>query len=119
MLSHLFIYGSTALCWALTAFSVSCSFAQSVGLLGPGISPPQGRYLNIGKYKQKKHTQTSMLQVRFEPTIPVHERTKTVYDLGRVATVIGDVESWFVMFLHFDRNYKDAFRISAIDQEIC
>jgi hypothetical protein len=30
-----------------------------------------------------------MLQVRFEPTIPVFERTKTVQALKRVATVIG------------------------------
>jgi hypothetical protein len=31
-------YGSTALCWALAAFSVSWSFTQSVGLLGRGES---------------------------------------------------------------------------------
>jgi hypothetical protein len=39
------IYGSTALSWALAAFSVS-SFTQSVVLLGRGISPSQGRYLH-------------------------------------------------------------------------
>jgi hypothetical protein len=31
--------------WTLAAFSVSLS-VQSVGLLGRGISPPQGRYLH-------------------------------------------------------------------------
>jgi hypothetical protein len=61
-------------------------FTQSVGLLGRGISPSQGRYLHTG---QNKRTQTSMHQVEFEPTIPVFERAKTVQPLDRVATVIG------------------------------
>jgi hypothetical protein len=39
-------YGSTAFCWASAAFSVSYSYTQSVGLLGRGISPSQGRYLH-------------------------------------------------------------------------
>jgi hypothetical protein len=38
---------------------------------------------------QNKHTQTSMPQVGFEPTIPVFERPKTVHALDRAATVIG------------------------------
>jgi hypothetical protein len=38
---HSFITSSTALCWALAAFSASRSHTQSVGLLGRGISPPQ------------------------------------------------------------------------------
>jgi hypothetical protein len=37
---------------------------------------------------QNKRTQTSMRQVRFEPTIPVFERAKAVYALDRAATVI-------------------------------
>jgi hypothetical protein len=50
-----YYYGSTALCWALADFSVSWPYTQSVGLLGRGMSPSQGRYL---------HTiQTSMLWV--------------------------------------------------------
>jgi hypothetical protein len=52
---------------------------QSVGLLGRGISPSQGRYL----------TQTSMPPVVFEPTIPVFERPKPFQALDRAATVIG------------------------------
>jgi hypothetical protein len=38
---------------------------------------------------QNKHTQTSMLEVGFEPTIPVFERAKTFHALYRAATVIG------------------------------
>jgi hypothetical protein len=50
---YLSIYGFTALCWALAAFSVSWSFTQSVGLLGWGISPLQGRYLHTGQHKHR------------------------------------------------------------------
>jgi hypothetical protein len=40
---------------------------------------------------QNKRTQTSMTQVRFEPTIPAFERAKTAHALDREATVIGIV----------------------------
>jgi hypothetical protein len=40
-------------------------------------------------YTQNKRTQTSMLPVGFDPTIPVFERAKTVHVLDRAATVIG------------------------------
>jgi hypothetical protein len=46
-------YGSTALCWALTAFSVSWSYTQSVGLLGRGISPSQGLYLDTEQHNHR------------------------------------------------------------------
>jgi hypothetical protein len=46
-------YGSTVLCWALAAFSVSWSRTQSVGLLGWRISPSQGLYLHTGQHKHK------------------------------------------------------------------
>jgi hypothetical protein len=35
-------YGSTALCWAFTAFFSFLIYTQSVGLFGLGISPSQG-----------------------------------------------------------------------------
>jgi hypothetical protein len=44
---------------------------QSVGLLGQGSSPSQGRYLTR---TQNKHKQTSMHWVGFEATSPVFER---------------------------------------------
>jgi hypothetical protein len=47
-----YYYGSTALCRALPAFSVSWSYTQSVGLLRRGITPLQGLYLRT---EQQKH----------------------------------------------------------------
>jgi hypothetical protein len=38
---------------------------------------------------QNKHTQTSILEVGFELTIPVFERAKVVHVLNRATTVIG------------------------------
>jgi hypothetical protein len=43
---YLSIYDSTVLCWTLVAFSVSCSYTETLVLLGAGISPSQGRYLH-------------------------------------------------------------------------
>jgi hypothetical protein len=72
-------------------FQFLCLFTQSVGLLGPGISPPQGHYLHIGQHKQNKRTQTSMPRVGFELTIPVFERAQTVHALDRSAAMIGHI----------------------------
>jgi hypothetical protein len=47
-----------------------------------GISPSQGLYL----YTEETHTETSMPRVRFEPTIPVCVRAKTVHALDRAAS---------------------------------
>jgi hypothetical protein len=52
---------------------------QSVGLLWWGISPSQGRYLT---QTHNKHKQTSMLWVRFEPTILVFKRVKIFHVLS-------------------------------------
>jgi hypothetical protein len=67
-------YLPTTLCWALAAFSLFNLFTQSVGFLGRGISPLQGRCLHTGRQKQNKRTQISMPQVGYEPTIPLFER---------------------------------------------
>jgi hypothetical protein len=49
---HSFINGSTSLCWVLASSSGSLSFfAQTVGLLGRGISLSQGRYLHTEQHK--------------------------------------------------------------------
>jgi hypothetical protein len=76
-------------CGASPFFFSFLIYTQSVGLLGPGISPSQGRCLHAEQHKQNKRTQTSMSQVGFEPTIPVFEWAKTVHALDRAATVIG------------------------------
>jgi hypothetical protein len=62
---------------------------QSVGHLGRGISPSQGRYLCRTTQTQNKRKHTSVPWVGFEPTIPVFERAKIVHALDRAATVIG------------------------------
>jgi hypothetical protein len=53
-------------------------FTQTVGLLGRGISPSQGRYLHTGQHKHRLNAYTDMPRVGFEPTIPAFERAKTV-----------------------------------------
>jgi hypothetical protein len=58
---------------------------QSVGLVGWGISPSQGRYL----HKQNKCRQTSAFCVGFELIIPLFQRAKTIHALDHAATVIG------------------------------
>jgi hypothetical protein len=60
-------------------------FIQTVRSLGRGISPSQGT-----TQTQNKRTQISMPQMRFEPTIPLFERAKTVHALDRAATVTGN-----------------------------
>jgi hypothetical protein len=62
---------------------------QSVELLGRDISPSQGRCPHRTTQTDNKCRQTSMLWVRFEPTIPVFESAKAVHALHRAATVIG------------------------------
>jgi hypothetical protein len=81
---HEEMHGSNGFVKSCILLSIYGSTAR-VGLLGRGISPSEGHYLQ----KHNKRTQTSTPQVGFEPMIPVFERTKTVHALDRAATVIG------------------------------
>jgi hypothetical protein len=54
--------------WTLAVFEVFLIYTQSVGLLGRGNSPSQGRCVHT----EHKRTQTSMPRVGFEPTIPLY-----------------------------------------------
>jgi hypothetical protein len=85
-----FIYGFTALCWTLAAFSVSSSF-YTVGMIPWAGDQPVARPLPSPRTAktQNKRTQTSIPQVGFQPTIPVFKQAKTLYALDRAATVIG------------------------------
>jgi hypothetical protein len=92
MTIYLSIYPSMALQpfigpWPLLKFLI---FSQSVGLIGWG-GHPVARPLPAHRTSKthNKLKQTSMPQVRFEPTIPVFERAKTVHALDRAATVTG------------------------------
>jgi hypothetical protein len=54
---------------------------------------PVGRPLSTEESaKQNKRTQTFMSLAGFEPMIPVFQRAKTFYALGRAATMIGCVK---------------------------
>jgi hypothetical protein len=57
---YILIYGSTVLCWTLAAFSAFYSYTQSVGLLGRGISPSQGRYLHTEQHKHRINVHTDV-----------------------------------------------------------
>jgi hypothetical protein len=95
---RLSVYASTALLLDLGRISIPWSFTQSVGFLGRGMSPSQGRYLHT----QNKRTQTSMPQAGFGPTIPVFEQAKTVHALARAAG-------------HCDRNFAAIIQIIALN----
>jgi hypothetical protein len=66
-------------------------YTQSVGLLGCGFRPSQGRSLPTHMTAQTQNTriQTSMPHMGFEATIPASERAKTIHALDSAATVIG------------------------------
>jgi hypothetical protein len=81
------IYGSTALVDPGRFFS-SFIHTQTVELLGRGISPSQGRYLHTEQQTKNKRTQTFMLQLGFELTIPVFELAKIFHASDCAATVI-------------------------------
>jgi hypothetical protein len=51
--SQLLIYTTAVqpFCWVWAVFSLSRSYTQPVGLLGRGISPPQGLYLHREQHK--------------------------------------------------------------------
>jgi hypothetical protein len=68
-------------------------YTKPVEFLGRGISPTQDRYpTHRTTQTQNKRRQTSIPRVRFEPTIPVFERAKTIHTLDRAATAIGTVQ---------------------------
>jgi hypothetical protein len=73
-------------------FTFVILITKTVGLLGRGISPPQGRYLHTGQHKQNKRPhRCPWLWVWFEPTIPTFEWGKTVHALHSAATVISGI----------------------------
>jgi hypothetical protein len=49
---YYYYYGCTALCWALSSFSVSWSYTHTAGLIGRVISPSQGLYLHTEQHKR-------------------------------------------------------------------
>jgi hypothetical protein len=87
---HSFIYGSTALCWALAAlFSFVNLYAVGRTPWTGDLTVTRPQPTHRTAQTQNKRTQTSMPRVGFEPTIAVFERAKTVHSLDRAATVVG------------------------------
>jgi hypothetical protein len=73
--------GATAHGELLPLFYTFLSYIQFVGLLGKGISSPQGRYVH--KINSNIHP-----RVGFEPTTLVFKRLKSVRALHRMTTVV-------------------------------
>jgi hypothetical protein len=48
-------------------------FSQTVGLLGPVISPSQGRYLNIGQHQHRINAYTHTPNIHALRGIPTHD----------------------------------------------
>jgi hypothetical protein len=75
---YLYIYGSTVLV-ELGRFISFLIYTQSVGFLGRGIRPSQGRHLHTNIHAS----------CGIRTTISTFERAKTVHALDREATAIG------------------------------
>jgi hypothetical protein len=82
------IYGSTPLCWALVVFQFLNPIHSRQDSLDRG-SARRKASTDRTTQTQNKRTQTSVLPVGFELTIPVLERPKTIHALDNAATVIG------------------------------
>jgi hypothetical protein len=65
--NKLFFFGSTALV-GLNGLFGSIIYTQSVGLLGRGVSPSQGRYLHTGQHKHRTPGHTELVTKRCRTT---------------------------------------------------
>jgi hypothetical protein len=65
------------------------SFTQTVGLLGRGISPLQGRYLHTEQHKHRINAHRHPCLKWESNPHSVFDRARTVHALDRAATVIG------------------------------
>jgi hypothetical protein len=75
-------------------FSVSLTCTHSAWLLGRGISPTQGLYLQRTTQTQNKRTtQTCMPRVRFKPMMSVLGQEKTADPVDRSAMVISGMKT--------------------------
>jgi hypothetical protein len=84
-------YLSTALqpfVWSWPLFQFLDLFTQSVGLLGRGISPLQGRYLHTGQHKHRINAHRHpCFKWDSNPRSQCFERAKAVHSLDRAAIV--------------------------------
>jgi hypothetical protein len=73
--------------WAFSSFLILYTLGRSPWAGDQSVARPLPTHRTTQTHN--KLTQTSMLWVGFEPTMPAFERAKTVYALDSVATVIG------------------------------
>jgi hypothetical protein len=80
-----------------TLFQFLDLFTQSVGLLGRGISPSQGRYLHTEQHRHRINAhRRPRLKWNSNPLSQCFERAKAVHTSDRAATVIGAVPTYLV-----------------------
>jgi hypothetical protein len=72
--------------WAILSFLIYYTVGRTPRTGDQSIRRPLPSHRTA--QAQNKRTQTSMPQVKFEPTVPVFERAKTFHALDRAVTVI-------------------------------
>jgi hypothetical protein len=83
--------------WPLSSFLILYTFGRTPWTGHPPVTRPL--LTHRAAHTRNKRTQTSMHCVRFEPTIPVFERTKTVLALDCTITVIGNLPSIIIIII--------------------
>jgi hypothetical protein len=107
--SALSIIGSTAFLLDIGRSSVSWTFTQSVGLLGRGISPLQGRYLNTGQRKyminEHRHHASSGTRTHY-PSVWVGENSSCLRPRGHC-----DRQRYIIIELKISKVVSFAWRV--------
>jgi hypothetical protein len=93
-------------------------FTKSVGFLGWGSVRRKALPALRTELTQNKGTQTSMSQVRFEPTIPVFEQSKTVHTLDHAANVIGLIQHIDIQIRKSLIKSKYKFQVFALSSNL-
>jgi hypothetical protein len=86
-------------CWTLAAFQLLDHLHSRYDCLdGGSVRRKAATCTHTTAQTQNKHTQTSMPQVGFKPTIPVFQRAKTVHALDHMATVVSSCSTLHILY---------------------
>jgi hypothetical protein len=88
------VYGSTALCWALSAFQILNPIHSRYDSLNGGSARCKTATYIQNNTTQNKRTYTFMSRLGFEPTTTVFERAKTTTNWHISPILTGDEELW-------------------------
>jgi hypothetical protein len=106
----------------MAAFSVSLSFTQSVGLLGRGISPSQGRYLHTEQHEHRINgDRHPCLKWDSNQRSQCLSGRRKRHALDRAATVIGQVAIHLPQLhkqLHEAESFVEATSCSANQKKL-